>query len=254
MKREAERTIEAAREGFDKRLHTDEYKRIHSDAEQLDALIGLFDIKTGKAYLDIGTGNGYVAFELARREPGVRVFGLDVAADSIAADSALGVERRIPNIRFDSYDGHRFPYEDASIFGSSCRYAFHHFPDIGESLRELSRITEPSGFFVLSDPSSAEADAACFIDAFQSLLPDGHQHFYRRSEIESAFREYGFVAERSFDSRVRYPRKVDSRYLSLLAKTNQAKKDLYRVELLGDEVFVSVEVMNILFRFEGPSS
>ncbi len=40
------KAIEKARERFDTELHTIEYKKIHSDKKQLDALINMFEIKS----------------------------------------------------------------------------------------------------------------------------------------------------------------------------------------------------------------
>lgn len=51
--------IEQARNRFDPELHTDEYKKIHSDDDQLHQLIDLFEVKGNERYFDLGTGNGY---------------------------------------------------------------------------------------------------------------------------------------------------------------------------------------------------
>ena len=75
--------IEKARNRFDPELHTDEYKKIHSNDEQLDLLIKLFEISDNERYFDLGTGNGYVGFELAKRFKYISVVGVDIANKSI---------------------------------------------------------------------------------------------------------------------------------------------------------------------------
>jgi SAM-dependent methyltransferase len=240
--------IRSARRGFDDRLHGDEYRKIHSDAEHLEGLLSMLDIREGASYLDIGTGNGYVAFELAARQKGVGVIGLDIAEDSIERDREIAKERGLDNLEFRSYDGLDFPFQDGRFFGGISRYALHHFPDIRRSLGELRRVTQAGGFFILSDPATADEDHEGFVDRFQSLLPDGHVHFHRRPEIEAHFREFGFVVEKEFPSSVRYPRMVDDRYLGLFARTGKETLDLYDVEIEGDKVFIRVGVMNLFFR------
>jgi ubiquinone/menaquinone biosynthesis C-methylase UbiE len=245
---EDKKIIQSAREGFDGRLHGDDYRNIHSDREQLDGLLAMFDIREGSSYLDLGTGNGYVACELAERHKGIRVYGLDIAELSIERDGEIARKRGLDNLEFRSYGGFGFPFANKQFFGGASRYAMHHFPDIRRSLGELRRVTQGGGFFVLSDPSTDSSDADGFIDEFQSLLPDGHVHFYRRPEIEALFREYGFVVEKEFQSSVRYPRAFDERYRALIERTREKSLDEYRVEIVDDKIYVTVEVMNLFFR------
>jgi SAM-dependent methyltransferase len=242
------RIVEAARRGFDGRLQSDEYRRIHSDAEQLERLLAMCEIREGEYYLDLGTGNGYVAFELASRHPGIRVRGLDIATASIARDNELATERGLVNLEFHSYEGIDLPFADDAFSGGASRYALHHFPDIRRTLGELRRVIKEGGFFILSDPRSFDEDAEGFADEFQALLPDGHVHFYGRGEIEALFGEAGFAVESEFSSLVRYPRTLDERYQRLIEDSRKELVELYGVEVEGDKVFIKVEVMNILFR------
>jgi SAM-dependent methyltransferase len=240
--------IQAARRGFDGKQHDDEYRHIHSDAEQLEGLLGMLEPREGESYLDLGTGNGYVAFELAKRHPEVRVRGLDIAEESIRKDAELAKGLGLGNLDFLSYEGLALPFAEGEFAGAVSRYALHHFPDIRGTLGELGRVIKEGGFFLLSDPRSFDEDAGGFADKFQSLLPDGHVHFYRRAEIEALFAEFRFVAEREFPSSVRYPRKIDDRYRELLARSRRETLDLYGIQIEGDEIYIKVEVMNLFFR------
>jgi predicted O-methyltransferase YrrM len=65
--------IDQARQGFDPVLHSDEYRRIHADDEHLNALMTMLENQPGGKYMDLGTGNGYLAFEMARRFPEFRI-------------------------------------------------------------------------------------------------------------------------------------------------------------------------------------
>lgn len=242
--------IRSAQRGFDARLHEDEYRKIHSDAEQLEGLLSMFDLRNGASYLDLGAGNGYVAFELASRHQEILVCGLDIAEGSIERDREIAKDRGLDNLEFRSYGGLDFPFEDGRFFGGISRYALPHFPDIRRSLGELRRVTQEGGFFILSDPATADEDEEGFVDRFQSLLPDGHVHFYRRSEIEALFGEFGFVAEKEFPSAVRYPRILDERYRELIAGAPKALLEKYGVEVIGEQVFIRVEVMNLFFRLK----
>ena len=240
--------VRAAQYRFDPLLHTREYRAVHSDAEHLESLISLFEIRCGKSYLDLGTGNGYIAFELARRFESARVFGLDVAEKSIEMNRLLAKKENLENLWFATYRGVELPYADGAFHGSICRYALHHFPDINKTIEELSRIIEQDGFFIYSDPMTLDEDDVDFIDRFQSLVPDGHVHFYRRPEIEKLFSRQHFRVETEFIGSIRYPRQINGDYEDLI---EHARKDLverYMIEMAGHEIFITVPVLNILFR------
>lgn len=245
---DARRAIEAARAGFDSRLHGGEYRRVHSDDDQLARLIELLGPRAGGDYLDLGTGNGYVAFALAESYPGLRARGLDIASRSIERDNEIARERGLANLDFIAYDGLDLPFADACFAGAVSRYAFHHFPDARRTVAELCRVIEDGGSFALSDPRTLDEDEGGFIDAFQSLRPDGHVHFYRRSEVETLFAEAGFAVEDEFESVVRYPREMDERYGNLIGGCPRGLLDLYKVEVEAGKVYVEAAVMNIRFR------
>src|SRR5512143_1726752 len=175
--------IEQARQSFDKELHTAGYSDIHAASTHLEALLQMIDIQPHKHYLDLGTGNGYIAFEFASRFPSLVVTGLDIAADSIQVNQSIQRERGLDNLDFRAYDGLGLPFTDASYWGVISRYAFHHFPDAMFSVQELQRIIEPQGFVIISDPITHDEDTANFIDQFQQLKPDGHVHFCKSDEL-----------------------------------------------------------------------
>jgi protein-L-isoaspartate O-methyltransferase len=56
--------IESAKQSFERDLLTPSYAQIISDEEDRANIIKYCDLISGKSYLDIGTGSGYIAFEL----------------------------------------------------------------------------------------------------------------------------------------------------------------------------------------------
>ncbi|MBN2545272.1 MAG: methyltransferase domain-containing protein [Spirochaetes bacterium] len=240
--------IESARKRFDEQLHTVGYKAVHSDSEHLKNLIELFDIKKNKSYLDLGTGNSYIAFELTQKFQNITVYGLDIAKNSTAKNNIIKLNKGLKNIYFDCFGGVDFPYNDKMFYGTISRYAFHHFPNIKKTLSELKILIENGGFFILSDPLTYDNDKENFIDEFQSMIPDGHVHFYRREEIDNLFKKYDFTTEKEFYSFIRFPRKMNENYKKLINKTCGKILDKYQLGINDDKIFITVKVMNILFR------
>jgi len=248
--KKTEGLIRSTRDQFNRELHTEEYRRIHSDDDQRRALVGLLQVQSGERYLDLGTGNGYVAFEIARHCPGCSVTGVDIADVAIAANLEQMEGARIANLDFQTCSGTVLPFDDASFDGVIGRYAFHHFPEPDLSVSEIHRVLRQSGRAVLSDPVSLDGDTEDFINAFQHLKPDGHVSFYRSAELTDLFSRHGLQHVGGFTSRISYPRELDTRYMELLERTVTIILDSYQVRVSGSQVSVSVEIANFLFQKE----
>lgn len=240
--------IDQSRQVFDQVLHDAAYSRLLADAEHLAGLIRLMEIQPGKPYLDLATGNGYIAFELARKYPDIWVTGLDITPNAIQQNRLRRQELGLDRLDFQLFDGVRYPFEDGGFFGIVTRYAFHHFPDPDASLREFRRILSPGGFVVIADPRTEEDDDDPFIDDFQRLRPDGHVHFYKPREIVALFRRHGFKDEDSFVSQISYPHNLKPEHTRLLETTPAPVLQKYRVCVVEQQIFVTVNVTNIRFR------
>lgn len=240
--------VEKARQQFDQELHTTEYRQIHGDKRHLDDLLRLFEFKEDGHFLDLGTGDGYLAFTIAARYGSALIEGLDITEKAIARNNQIARQKGLKNIKFRTYNGFSFPYADNAFDGVISRYALHHFPDINRSIREINRVLNRDGFFILSDPKTYDIDSEGFIDKYQKLKQDGHNHFYYEEEICMLFKKHGFAKENIFYSSIRYPRKYGVEYQKLLNNVKDEIIKKYEIEITDHDVFIKVQVMNILFR------
>jgi ubiquinone/menaquinone biosynthesis C-methylase UbiE len=240
--------IAQARQGFDNRLHTEEYHKIHSDQAHLKALMEFLEVRPARKYLDLGTGNGYLAFEMARRFPEIFVTGVDIATNAIHQDQALVQERQIGNLEFLEYDGGRLPLEDDFCWGCISRYAFHHFPDAASSAGELGRVTQSHGFVIIADPIMYDEDTSGFIDRLQQLKPDGHVHYYRMQELDDVFRQAGFSRQAQFLTKLTYPREMNADYRRLFEQTPAAVLGRYQIAIGDPLVQITVTIRNVMYR------
>jgi hypothetical protein len=115
-------------------------------------------------------------------------------------------------------------------------------------MTEINRVIKKGGYFVFSDPRTDDSDTSGFIDEFQKLLPDGHIHFYRENEIEELFHAYNFQRESIFYSTIQYPREYGHDYEKLLKITDRNLLENYKVRRDNKKVFITVTVLNILFK------
>lgn len=90
--------------------------------------------------LDVATGTGLVAVELARRY-GCRVVGLDRSADMLAeASRRNGLIAGLVNARAE-----RLPFADATFDHVTFTYLLRYVDDPATTVRELSRVLKPGG-------------------------------------------------------------------------------------------------------------
>jgi ubiquinone/menaquinone biosynthesis C-methylase UbiE len=91
--------------------------------------------------LDLGTGPGYVAVEIALRRPGLHMIGLDLAghmverARQIAAPASLNGRGL-----WLQADGHSLPFADGSFDLVISSFALHHWDDPLCVLNEIARV------------------------------------------------------------------------------------------------------------------
>jgi ubiquinone/menaquinone biosynthesis C-methylase UbiE len=91
--------------------------------------------------LDLGTGPGYVAIEIARQRPGLRMIGLDLAANMVKQArrhaSQAGLDGRGA---WPQGDGHHLPFADGSFDLVVSSFALHHWDDPLRILNEIARV------------------------------------------------------------------------------------------------------------------
>ncbi|MBI2866987.1 MAG: bifunctional demethylmenaquinone methyltransferase/2-methoxy-6-polyprenyl-1,4-benzoquinol methylase UbiE [Chloroflexi bacterium] len=100
---------------------------------------------TGPA-LDIATGTGDLALELARRR-GVRpVVGLDIVPDMLAiAQAKARPRRRSRNMAWVQGDALCLPFPDDTFACAVCGFSLRNVTDIQQALTEMARVVRPGG-------------------------------------------------------------------------------------------------------------
>jgi ubiquinone/menaquinone biosynthesis C-methylase UbiE len=122
--------------------------------------------------LDLGTGPGYIALDVARQSPDLRVIGLDLGSHMIerARQQAMrhGQNGKPPWLQAD---GHLLPFADDSLDLVISSFALHHWQDPLVVFDEIARVLrrprpdlgEPGGRYYI-------ADVCGELGAFQRLV------------------------------------------------------------------------------------
>ncbi len=101
--------------------------------------------------VDLGSGPGELAIELARRLPGARVIGVDPAAAMRDAAARAAMLAGVTTAAFVHGEAGAIPLPDGSADLLVSTLSMHHWPDPAAALREIDRILRPGGEALVYD-------------------------------------------------------------------------------------------------------
>jgi demethylmenaquinone methyltransferase/2-methoxy-6-polyprenyl-1,4-benzoquinol methylase len=110
-------------------------------------------VKPGAEVLDVATGTGDLALELARRvAPGGRVVGADFSP--VMLDLARAKASQTPpaagvQLRFDQANALALPYGDGEFDAATVGFGARNFSDLRQGLSEMVRVVRPGGRVVV---------------------------------------------------------------------------------------------------------
>jgi SAM-dependent methyltransferase len=138
-----------------------------ADSKKVDSLTHCFSsrlesIWDGKGkVLDIGTGSGRIAIEIAKRFPEAQVIGVDIWTKmwSLFGQTRMDAERnaKIANVEehctFQYGSALNLPFQDGEFQLVVSNFTFHEIntPDRMNLFKEIARILAPSGTFLILD-------------------------------------------------------------------------------------------------------
>ena len=98
-------------------------------------------LSPGDRALDVATGTGDLAVELARRvSPGGEVVGTDFSERMLELARA-----KAPGLRFETANALALPYADGEFDAATVGFGARNFSDLEQGLREMARVVRPGG-------------------------------------------------------------------------------------------------------------
>ena len=96
--------------------------------------------------LDVATGTGDFAFDLARRSEVTSVVGLDFTRDMMTIGVQKGIRHGVgSSVSFTEGDAHDLPFADDSFMCATVGFGIRNFIDVPKALREMARVVVPGG-------------------------------------------------------------------------------------------------------------
>ena len=172
--------------------HAEDYanSESHAHGSDLSRLVELLDPKPNEIALDVGTGTGFTAMEIAHRVS--RVVAIDITEEMLQQARKLAAERGILNIQFEKGDALEVPYNESSFDVVTTRRAAHHFVDVGKFLGEAARVLKDGGRLGIDDMSPPQG-AKEFTNRIEILRDKTHTKLSAPLTGEKRFREPVFV-------------------------------------------------------------
>jgi demethylmenaquinone methyltransferase/2-methoxy-6-polyprenyl-1,4-benzoquinol methylase len=102
----------------------------------------------GDRALDVATGTGDLALELARRVgPSGEVVGSDFSEGMLEHARRKGAG--VPAVRFERANALELPYRDGEFAAATVGFGARNFSDLAQGLREMTRVVRPGGRVVV---------------------------------------------------------------------------------------------------------
>jgi SAM-dependent methyltransferase len=169
-----------------------EYARFsyHAAGPDLGPMLEAGAVAGHERVLDIGCGPGHTALLFAPHVS--EVVALDPTEAMLDQGRRLAAERGIHNLSFTLSGAEDIPFPARSFQRVTSRQSAHHYRDVRAVLKEVTRVLDDDGVFVLIDTVSPEDDEFDeFLNRIELLRDPTHVRDYRVSEWREMFGEVG---------------------------------------------------------------
>ncbi|MBI4312966.1 MAG: methyltransferase domain-containing protein, partial [Chloroflexi bacterium] len=108
-------------------------------------------LRPGMSVLDCGSGPGSITLDLAEAVAPGQVVGIDIEPTQAARAQANAAERGVLNVRFQTADVHKLPFDDSAFDAMFACAVLQYLRDPWQALAEMRRVLKPGGVIGLTN-------------------------------------------------------------------------------------------------------
>ncbi len=160
----------------------------HAGGRDLEILVNALKVTPGERALDVATGGGHTAIQLASLGASVTVS--DITPVMLDDTMRRAHERGLTMNQVTAY-AESLPFEDRSFDILTSRRACHHFGDIAAFLRQAYRVLNKTGRLGISDMTGS-TDGVGWLNHLERLRDPSHNQALSPDAWYAALLESGF--------------------------------------------------------------
>lgn len=139
--------------------------------------------------VDLATGTGDLAIDIARMTPDATVVGLDPSRHMLAiAHDKLARRRLTDRVTLVRGDAQRLPYPTSSMDAATIAFGIRNVPDRAAALREMARVVRPGGRVAVLELGEPRGGVMARMARFHT-----HHVVPRLGALLSGAREYRYL-------------------------------------------------------------
>ncbi|HET7875970.1 MAG TPA: class I SAM-dependent methyltransferase [Methylomirabilota bacterium] len=199
----------------------------HAGGPDLDRIVEWGRRRQAARVLDIATGGGHTALAFAGFTG--TVVATDLTLPMLQAARTFILGQGMAAVRFLAADVEALPFKDGTFGVVTCRIAAHHFPALLPALRQVARVLQRGGSFLLQDILGHEDEqCAAFILEVEKRRDPSHVRSIPQREWVAFLRAAGLTV---IDEAVMEKVRVWEDWTGRMRMSPEAKADLERFVL-----------------------
>jgi ubiquinone/menaquinone biosynthesis C-methylase UbiE len=152
----------------------------------VDKLFQLMAPKPDQLYLDIGCGTGNYTIALA--DKGLKLYGVEPSEQMLKQARAKN-----PQIKWQTGTAEKIPCEHSLFDGVTATLTLHHWTNLEQSFKEISRVLKDKGKLVIFTSTQEQMKGYWLNKYFPGMLRSSIQQMPAYQDLEEAVKASGMV-------------------------------------------------------------
>lgn len=154
----------------------------------------LDEIKRSDSVVEVASGTGIIALEVAGKAANVRA--VDLTPEMMVRAEKKAKERKIGNIQFSIEDAYALPFKSNSFDVAICSNALHNMMEPEKALLEMKRVLKDTGKLITPTYCHGEGLKSIIISRLMSLTGFPGYHRFTVEALSRLIERSGFEIER----------------------------------------------------------